>query len=96
MTRALAAAALLKAVPREEEAPRPYDREWHEGMAKATVPAVVKLLAEGRLDDYLTTGEHLEAATEAVANLAPLPDPDDYVYGRTLLEKLHARRHPDT
>jgi hypothetical protein len=96
MTRALAADALLKAVPRDADTPRPYDREWHQGMAEAAVPAVVVLLAEGRLDDYLTTGEHLTNATEAVAILAPLPDPDDHVYGRTLLEKLYARRHPAT
>jgi hypothetical protein len=94
MCRALAAADLLKRVESIETRTGPLDREWHEGLAAATVPATVKLLTEGRLDTYLRTGDGLEAAVTAVAELAPLPDPKDYVYARVLLDCLHARRHP--
>ena len=69
-TRAHAAAALLALMP--EGAPGPLDREWHEGLAQATIPATVTLLAGGALDDYLQTGDNLSGAAGAVAKLAPL------------------------
>lgn len=97
MCRALASAELLKLVEQSiDNTPSPLDREWHEGLAQATVPATVKLLAEGRLDNYLKTGDGLEAATNAVAAMAPLPEPKDHIYARVLLEKLHSRRHPSS
>ncbi len=90
-TRAHAAAALLALMP--EGAPGPLDREWHEGLAQAAIPATVALLAGGALDDYLRTGENLSGAAGAVAKLAPLPGADDIHYAEVLLEKLYARRH---
>ncbi len=91
-TRAHATAALLAMAPVDAE-PSPLDREWHEGMARATVLATVTLLAKGGLDDYLQSGDGIEAAVGAVAKLAPLPDSDDGTYPRLLLEKLYDRRH---
>ncbi len=90
-TRAHAAAVLLALMP--ENAPAPMDREWREGLAQATIPATVTLLAAGTLDDYLKTGENLAGAAGAVAKLAPLPGPDDIHFAEVLLEKLRARRN---
>jgi hypothetical protein len=90
--RAHATAALLAAAPVDDE-PSPLDREWHEGMARASVLATVTLLAKGGLDDYLHSGDGLEAGVQAVAKLAPLPDSDDGTYPRVLLQKLYDRRH---
>ncbi len=93
--RAVAAADLFKRVESADDTPSPLDREWHEGLAAATIPATVTLLAGGRLDPYLKTGDGLEAAVNAVAQIAPLPEPKDHVYARVLLELLHGRRHPN-
>src|SRR5579862_1813357 len=93
-TRAHASAALLKLVESETADPSPLDREWHEGMAAATVAASVKLLVSGQLDSYLATGENGGGAADAIAKLAPLPDEKDLVFATAMLEKLHARRHP--
>ena len=90
-TRAHAAAALVALMP--ENAPAPMDREWREGLAQATIPATVTLLAGGTLDDYLKTGENLAGAAGAVAKLAPLPGADDVRFAEVLLEKLYARRN---
>jgi hypothetical protein len=90
-TRAHAAAALLALMP--ESAPAPLDREWQEGLAQATIPATVTLLANGTLDDYLKTGDNRTGAAAAVAKLAPLPGADDIHYAEVLLDKLYARRH---
>ena len=90
-TRAHAAAALLALMP--EARPGPLDREWREGLAQATIPATVTLLAAGSLDDYLHTGDNMSAAAAAVAKLAPLPGPDDIHFAEVVLEQLYARRH---
>jgi hypothetical protein len=90
-TRAHAAAALLALLPEPEVAP--LDREWRDGLAQATIPATVTLLANGVLDDYLKTGENLSGAANAVAKLAPLPEADDIPIAEAVLEKLYARRH---
>jgi hypothetical protein len=90
-TRAHAAAALLALMP--EGPPAPLDREWHEGLARAVIPATVILLAGGALDEYLKTGDDLSGAAAAVAKLAPLPGADDIRYAEVVLEKLYARRH---
>lgn len=91
-TRAHATAALLAAAP-AGDGPAPLDREWREGMAAATVSATVTLLAAGSLEDYLHSGEGLEAAVGSVAKLAPLPDTDDGTLPTVLLHKLYERRH---
>ncbi len=93
--RAHAAAALLKLVPTDEE-PSPYDREWREGVARSTVDATVALLAGGRLDSYLSSGENATAAAEAVAAMAPIPQPEDLVFAEVMVERLYARRHPQS
>ncbi len=93
-TRAHAAAALLALMP--EARPGPLDREWREGLAQATIPATVTLLAGGTLDDYLRTGENLAGAAGAVAKLAPLPGADDIQFAEVLLEKLRQRRQNPT
>ena len=92
-TRAHAAAALLDLVGRVGE-PSPLDREWREGMAASTVAATVRLLVSGQLDGYLATGEHAGGAAEAIAKLAPLPEPKDLVFANVMLDKLYTRRHP--
>ena len=93
--RAHAAATLNKLVP-TDGTPSPYDREWREGVAQATVSATISLLASGRLDHYLTTGENARAAAEAIAQLAPLPQSDDLSFAQVMVEKLYARRHPQS
>jgi hypothetical protein len=93
-TRAHATAALVKLVETDTDEPSPLDREWRDGMAAATVGATVKLLAAGQLDSYLSTGEHAGGAAEAIAKMAPLPEPKDLVFANTMLDKLYARRHP--
>jgi len=90
-TKAHAAAALLALVP-DDATPAPLDREWREGLARATIPATVTLLANGALDDYLRTGEGVAGAASAVAKLAPLPAPEDARFAEVLLERLRARR----
>jgi len=90
-TRAHAAAALLALMP--EQGPAPLDREWREGLAAATIPATVTLLANGALDSFLGSGEGRSAAASAVAKLAPLPSASDIGYAEVLLDKLYARRH---
>ena len=93
-TLAHAGATLEKLVTVPDDGPAPYDREWHEGMALATVKATVTLLREGTLDPYLASGDHEAGAVDAIARLAPLADPKDQVFAEVILQKLYARRHP--
>jgi hypothetical protein len=93
-TRAHAAATLLALVSNPDSGPAPFDREWDEGHAMATVKAAVTLLQAGTLDAYLANGDHELGAAEAIARTAPLPDPKDLVFAHTILQKLYDRRHP--
>jgi len=93
-TRAHAAAVLLALVANADTGPAPFDREWDEGHALATVKATVTLLQAGTLDPFLASGDHEQGAAEAIARTAPLPDPKDLVFAHTILQKLYDRRHP--